>query len=66
MVYHFLVSLIKIDDVQAEDCGLLQVDWDEYYAHYVKSLLGLDEGTIQQLKSNPQSVTRQIKVWKTV
>jgi hypothetical protein len=40
----------------------LQVDWEEYYAHYVKTILRLDAGTIQELKTSPHTVSRQIKV----
>ncbi len=49
-------------------CGLvwliicLQVDWEEYYAHYVKTILRLDAGTIQELRTSPHTVSRQIKV----
>ncbi len=40
----------------------LQVDWEEYYAHYVKTILRLDAGTIQELRTSPHTVSRQIKV----
>jgi hypothetical protein len=41
---------------------ILQVDWEEYYGHYVKTLLRLDDQTIQALKTNPGAVSRSVKV----
>ena len=42
--------------------SFLQVDWEEYYGHYVRTLLRLDDRTIQDLKSSPQTVSRPVKV----
>jgi len=38
-----------------------QVDWEEYFSHYVRDLLGLDEETIKQIQKKPQRVSRDIK-----
>ena len=40
----------------------VQVDWEEYYVHYVRTLLRLDDRTIEELKTSPQTVSRPIKV----
>ena len=39
----------------------LQVDWEEYFSHYLRDLLGLDEETIKQIQKKPQRVSRDIK-----
>jgi len=38
-----------------------QVDWEEYYNHYLIDLLGLDQGTINDLQRNPATVSRGVK-----
>lgn len=38
-----------------------QVDWEEYYYHYLVDLLGLDQGTINNLEKNPATVSRGVK-----
>jgi len=38
-----------------------QVDWDEYFNHFVRDVLGLDEATIHQLQHKPNSLNRDIK-----
>jgi len=38
-----------------------QVDWLEYYHHYVRDLLGLDDNTIHQIEKNPNNISRDIK-----
>jgi len=38
-----------------------QVDWSEYYQHYLHDLLGLDPQTILDLKTSPTTVDREIK-----
>jgi len=38
-----------------------QVDWEEYLAHYVRDLLGLDEDTIRQVERAPLSLARDIQ-----
>jgi len=38
-----------------------QVDWEEYYSHYLVDLLGLDKGTINNLEKNPATVSRGVK-----
>jgi len=38
-----------------------QVDWEEYYSHYLVDLLGLDQGTINNLEKNPATVSRGVK-----
>jgi len=38
-----------------------QVDWEEYYSHYLVDLLGLDQGTINKLEKNPATVSRGVK-----
>ena len=42
--------------------GGVQVDWEEYYSYYVKTLLRLEEKTILELRTSPHTVSRQIKV----
>ena len=39
-----------------------KVDWSEYYHHYVRDLLGLDDNTIHQLEKDPANISRDIKV----
>jgi len=38
-----------------------QVDWEEYYTHYLVDLLGLDQVTINNLEKDPATVSRGVK-----
>ena len=42
----------------------MQVDWEEYFSHYLRDLLGLDEDTIRQLEKKPEIIRRDIKAGK--
>jgi len=39
-----------------------QVDWEEYFGHYLRDLLGLDEATITEIGKKPERASRDIKV----
>lgn len=38
-----------------------QVDWEEYFGHYLRDLLGLDEATITEIGKKPERASRDIK-----
>jgi len=38
-----------------------QVDWEEYFSHYTRDLLGLDEDTIRKLEKQPETLSRDLK-----
>lgn len=38
-----------------------QVDWDEYYQHFMKNRLGLAEEDIKKLENEPSTVSRDIR-----
>ena len=38
-----------------------QVDWEEYYNHFLLDLLKLDKETVAQLKNRPAAVARGVK-----
>jgi len=38
-----------------------QVDWEEYFIHYMRNLLGLDEETITVIEKKPETLDRSIK-----
>lgn len=38
-----------------------QVEWEEYYQHYVKERLGLAEDEIKKIEDNPGDLSRDIK-----
>lgn len=38
-----------------------QVDWEEYYHHFLVDLLKLDKETVAQLKNRPATVARKVK-----
>ena len=37
------------------------MDWEEYFSHYLRDLLGLDEDTIKQIEKKPERISRDIK-----
>jgi len=38
-----------------------QVDWDEYYQHYMRDRLGLAEAEITRMKDNPATISRDVQ-----
>ena len=38
-----------------------QVEWEEYYQHYIRDRLGLAEDEIKKIKDNPGDLSRDIK-----
>jgi len=38
-----------------------QVDWDEYYQHYLRDRLGLAEAEIARIKDSPTTVSRDVQ-----
>jgi len=38
-----------------------QVDWEEYFGHYLRDLLGLDDDTITDIRKTPETASRDIK-----
>ena len=38
-----------------------QVDWDEYYQHYLRDRLGLAESEIARLSESPATVSREVQ-----
>ena len=38
-----------------------QVDWDEYYQHYMRDRLGLAEAEIARIKDSPTTVSRDVQ-----
>jgi len=38
-----------------------QVDWDEYYQHYLRDRLGLAETEISRMKDNPATISRDVQ-----
>ena len=38
-----------------------QVDWDEYYQHYLRDRLGLAESEISRMRESPATVSRDLQ-----
>ena len=38
-----------------------QIDWDEYYQYFTRTRMGLEDGDIQRLETDPRSVSREVR-----
>ena len=38
-----------------------QVDWDEYYQHFLRDRLGMGEAEIARLQENPATISRDVQ-----
>lgn len=38
-----------------------QIDWDEYYQYFTRTRMGLEDGDIRRLETDPRSVSREVK-----
>ena len=38
-----------------------QIDWDEYYQYFTRTRMGLEDGDIRRLETDPRSVSREVR-----
>ena len=38
-----------------------QIDWDEYYHYFTRTRMGLEDGDIRRLETDPRSVSREVR-----